>query len=69
MFPVGSRVQMVCPGPFPGRRRIIRTAHCLPPVEEPWWFYHIVLEGAISRTRFGFALRKLSFFPSQYLTS
>jgi hypothetical protein len=46
VFSVGSRVQIVSYGPFRGLRGTIRIAHCLPPREDPWCFYHIVLEGA-----------------------
>ena len=46
VFPVGSRVRIVSYGPFRGLRGTIRAAHCLPPREEPWCFYQIVLEGA-----------------------
>lgn len=45
VFSVGSRVQILSSGPLKGRRGTIQTVHCLPPLEKPWCFYRIVVEG------------------------
>ncbi len=63
MFPVGRRVQIVCPGPFQGRSGTIRTAHCLPPLEEPLWFYHIELEGVQLKEPIWFRLEEVKPLP------
>jgi hypothetical protein len=38
VFTVGSRVQLLSCGPLKGRRGMIQTVHCLPPLEKPCCF-------------------------------
>ena len=69
VFPVGSRVQVTSYGPFRGLKGTIRTAHCLPPREDPWCFYHIVLEGAYIREPIWFSSEEVEpLSPLQLLT-
>ena len=47
VFPVGSHVQVVSYGPFRGLRGTIRTVDIIADdSEEPYCFYHIVLDGS-----------------------
>jgi len=46
VFSVGSRVRVTSYSPFRGFRGTVRTVHCLLPLEEPFCFYQITLEGA-----------------------
>ncbi len=46
VFSVGSRVHVTSYSPFRGFRGTIRTVHRILPLEEPFCFYHITLEGA-----------------------
>jgi hypothetical protein len=47
VFPVGSHVQVVSYGPFRGLRGTIRTVDIIvDDSEEPYCFYHIVLDGS-----------------------
>ena len=45
MFSVGSRVRVVSYSPYRGIRGTVRTIHSIPPLEEPFCFYQIELEG------------------------
>lgn len=65
VFSVGSHVQIVSYGPFRGLRGTIRTAHCLPPHEEPLCFYHIVLEGAYLQEPIWFSHEEIEPLSSQ----
>ncbi len=70
VFSVGSHVQIVSYGPFRGLRGTIRTAHCLPPHEEPLCFYHIVLEGAYLQEPIWFSSEEIEpLSPRERLTS
>jgi hypothetical protein len=70
VFSVGSRVRVTSYGPFRGLKGTIRTAHCLPPVEEPWCFYQIVLEGAYLKEAIWFSSEEIELLsPSQSLAS
>ena len=57
LFAVGSRVRVVSYSPFRGLRGTIRTIHRPPPLEEPFWFYQIELEGT--------HLKEPMWFPSE----
>jgi hypothetical protein len=47
VFPAGSRVQVVSYGPFRGLRGTIRAVDIIADdSEEPYCFYHIVLDGS-----------------------
>ena len=47
VFPAGSHVQVVSYGPFRGLRGTIRTVDIIvDESEEPYCFYHIVLDGS-----------------------
>lgn len=47
VFPAGSRVQVVSYGPFRGLRGTIRIVDIIADdIEEPYCFYHIVLDGS-----------------------
>ena len=45
VFPEGSRVHVVNYSPFRGLKGTIRTVHHIAPVDEPFCFYQIELEG------------------------
>ena len=63
MIFVGSRVQILSYGPFRGLRGTVRTVHCLPPVEEPLYFYQIVLEGTYLKEAIWFSAEEVALFP------
>jgi hypothetical protein len=69
VFSVGSRVRVTSYGPFRGLKGTIRTTHCLPPREDPWCFYQVVLEGAYIREPIWFSSEEVEpLSPSQRLT-
>ena len=49
MFSVGSRVRVVSYSPYRGIRGTVRNIHSLPPIEEPFCFYLVALEGTLIR--------------------
>jgi hypothetical protein len=70
VFSVGSRVRVTSYGPFRGLKGTIRTVHCLPPREDPWCFYQIVLEGAYIQEPIWFSLEEVELVsPSQQSTA
>ncbi len=68
IFTEGNCVRVTSYGPFRGLKGTIRRAHCLPPCEDPWCFYQIVLEGAYLKQPIWFSSEELEpLSPSQRL--
>lgn len=68
VFSIGSRVRVTSYGPFRGLKGTIRTAHCLPPREDPWCFYQLVLEGTQLKEPIWFSYEEVEpLSPSQRL--
>ncbi len=59
IFREGSRVRVTSYGPFKGLKGTIRKAHCLPPCEDPWCFYQVVLEGAYLKEPIWFSFEEV----------
>ena len=65
VFSVGARVQIVSYSPFRGLRGTIQTAHCLPPREEPLYFYYITLDGIYLKEAIWFSSEEVELLSSQ----
>ena len=65
VFPVGSRVRVTSYGPFRGLRGTIRAVDpIVVDLEEPFCFYHIVLEGAYIQGPIWFAYDEVELVAS-----
>ena len=71
-FAEGSRVRVISYSPFRGLKGTIRIVHCIAPLEEPFCFYQIALEGAQVKEPIWFAYEEVELLASQaglFLTS
>jgi hypothetical protein len=68
VFSIGSRVYIVSYGPFRGLRGTIRTIHRIPPIEEPFSFYQIELEGTYVKEAMWFEYQEVELlYPNKSL--
>ncbi len=72
VFAEGSRVRVVSYSPFRGLKGTIRIVHCITPLDEPFCFYQIELEGAQMKEPIWFASEEVELLASHeglFLTS
>ena len=58
-FAEGSRVRVISYSPFRGLKGTIRSVHRIAPLEEPFCFYQIALEGAQIKEPIWFAYEEV----------
>ena len=64
VFAEGSRVRVVNYSPFRGLKGTIRIVHCIVPLDEPFCFYQIELEGAQVKEPIWFAYEEVELLTS-----
>ena len=72
VFPEGSRVRVVSYSPFRGLKGTVRIVHRIAPLDEPFCFYQIELEGAQVKEPIWFAYEEVELLASHeglFLTS
>src|SRR2546428_10126947 len=63
-FAEGSRVRVISYSPFRGLKGTIRIVHCIVPLDEPFCFYQIELEGAQVKEPVWFAYEEVELLTS-----